>query len=173
MVRGMEMLRTVEKYCAPILIGMTLLLFAWAIANAGGLSPIIQATPQLASSSTSSFWQAFVPALTADVGFWATLSLNMCDFTRYAKSQRSQIVGQAIGLPACMALFGFISLAITSATIVIYGVAITDPLELLARIEGVVPQILSLAGLIIATLTTNIAANVVSVHHLPFDLLVS
>eukprot|EP00958_Prasinococcus_capsulatus_P000910 scaffold80_cov382-Prasinococcus_capsulatus_cf.AAC.17 len=106
--------------------------------------------------------QAFVPALTADVGFWATLSLNMCDFTRYANSQRSQLVGQAMGLPLCMAVFGFLSLAITASTIVIYGTAITDPLELLGRIPGVLPQTLTLAGLIIATLTTNIAANVVA-----------
>ena len=104
----------------------------------------------------------FFPSLTAMVGFWATLSLNIPDFTRYAKTQRDQVLGQAIGLPATMTLFAFIGVAVTSATTVIYGEAIWDPTVLVGRIGGLLTVGLSLFALIIATLSTNIAANVVS-----------
>ena len=93
---------------------------------------------------------------------WATISLNIPDFTRYAKSQRSQILGQAIGLPPTMAFFSFIGIAVTSATVVIFGEAIWDPIVLLSKFQSPVLIFISLVALIIATLTTNIAANVVS-----------
>ncbi|MGH2567351.1 MAG: cytosine permease, partial [Bacteroidota bacterium] len=104
----------------------------------------------------------FVPSLTGMVGFWATLSLNIPDFTRYAKSQRSQMIGQAIGLPPTMALFSFIGVAVTSATVIVFGEAIWDPVVLLSKFENPVIIFLSLVSLVVATLTTNIAANVVS-----------
>jgi NCS1 family nucleobase:cation symporter-1 len=108
------------------------------------------------------FWSFFFPALTAMIGFWATLSLNIPDFTRYARSQRDQVLGQAVGLPPTMALYSFIGVAVTSATITIYGKAIWDPVELLAEFRN--PWVLSIAmvSLCLATLATNIAANVVS-----------
>jgi NCS1 family nucleobase:cation symporter-1 len=96
------------------------------------------------------------------VGFWATLSLNIPDFSRYAKSQRAQIVGQAIGLPPTMGLYSFIGVAVTSATVLIFGEAIWDPVVLLAKFENPVVIVLALISLLVATLTTNIAANVVS-----------
>ena len=108
------------------------------------------------------FWQLFPAALTANVGYWATLSLNIPDFTRYARSQRSQALGQALGLPATMTAFAFIGVAVTSATIVIFGEAIWDPVALIARIGN--PPVIVFGALIvlIAQLTTNMAANVVS-----------
>jgi NCS1 family nucleobase:cation symporter-1 len=108
------------------------------------------------------FWKVFFPSLTAMVGFWATLSLNIPDFTRYARSQRDQVLGQAIGLPTTMMLFTFIGVAVTSATTVIFGEAIWDPTVLLGKMGGGVAVIVSLLALSVATLSTNIAANVVS-----------
>jgi NCS1 family nucleobase:cation symporter-1 len=108
------------------------------------------------------FWQLFPAALTANVGYWATLSLNIPDFTRYAQSQRSQAFGQALGLPATMTAFAFIGVAVTSATIVIFGEAIWDPVTLIARIGT--PPVIIFGALVVmlAQLTTNMAANVVS-----------
>jgi len=108
------------------------------------------------------FWDVFFPSLTAMVGFWATLSLNIPDFTRYARSQRDQILGQAIGLPTTMTLFAFIGVAVTSATVTIFGESIWDPTVLLGRMGGGMSVIISLFALSVATLSTNIAANVVS-----------
>jgi NCS1 family nucleobase:cation symporter-1 len=108
------------------------------------------------------FWQLFPAALTANIGYWATLSLNIPDFTRYARSQRSQALGQALGLPATMTAFAFIGVAVTSATIVIYGEAIWDPVALIARIGNPAVIIFGALIVLIAQLTTNMAANVVS-----------
>src|SRR5207245_2606490 len=97
------------------------------------------------------FWAFFFPALTANVGFWATLSLNIPDFSRYAYSQRDQVLGQALGLPTTMGLFAFIGVAVTSATIVIYGRAIWDPVELLAHFENPAVLIVAMFALCLAT----------------------
>ena len=99
--------------------------------NGGGLGAILRGSAKLQKGATP-FWTLFPAALTANVGYWATLSLNIPDFTRYAKSQRSQALGQALGLPGTMALFAFIGVAVTSATIVIFGKAIWDPVELIS-----------------------------------------
>jgi cytosine/uracil/thiamine/allantoin permease len=108
------------------------------------------------------FWLVFFPLLTAMIGFWSTLALNIPDFTRYARSQRDQILGQAIGLPTTMTLFSFIGIAVTAATVVVFGEAIWDPVDLLSRFQAPAVVAISLIGLTIATLTTNIAANVVA-----------
>ena len=108
------------------------------------------------------FWQLFPAALTANVGYWATLSLNIPDFTRYARSQRSQALGQALGLPATMTAFAFIGVAVTSATIVIFGEAIWDPVVLIARIGNAPVIVFGALVILLAQLTTNMAANVVS-----------
>jgi NCS1 family nucleobase:cation symporter-1 len=104
----------------------------------------------------------FLPSLTGVVGFWATLSLNIPDFTRYAKTQRDQVVGQAIGLPTTMALYSFIGVAVTSFTVVIFGHAIWDPVELLKTFDSKVTVVIAMGSIAVATLATNIAANVVS-----------
>jgi len=114
------------------------------------------------SDNPPAFWPMFFPQLTAMVGFWATLSLNIPDFTRFCKSQKDQAYGQLIGLPTTMTLFSFIGIAVTSATIVIYGNAIWDPILLVGKLGSTTAIVISLVALTIATLSTNIAANVVS-----------
>ena len=108
------------------------------------------------------FWQLFPAGLTANVGYWATLSLNIPDFTRYARSQRSQALGQALGLPATMTAFAFIGVAVTSATMVVFGEAIWDPVIVITRIGSVAVIIFGALVVMLAQLTTNMAANVVS-----------
>ncbi len=158
-LRGTESIKFLETWAAPFLIIMGLMLLGWAYSRAGGFGPILSQPSKLEGAA---FWSVFAPGLTAMVGFWATLSLNIPDFTRYAKSQRDQVLGQAIGLPATMILFSFIGVAVTSATKVIFGELIWDPVKLLARVGGPLVLFLAMLGLSIATLSTNLAANVVS-----------
>lgn len=162
--KGVETIRVLETWAAPFLIVMGLALLVWAYVKAGGFGDMLSTPSQFdpGQPKAGQFWKVFFPGLTAMVGFWATLSLNIPDFTRYAKSQRDQILGQAIGLPSTMTLFAFIGVAVTSATTVIYGEAIWDPTKLLGRMGGGVSVMVSLFALTIATLSTNIAANVVS-----------
>lgn len=162
--KGVESIRLLETLAAPFLIIMGLALLAWAYFKAGGFGTMLEAPSKFAPGGPKEgqFWQVFFPSLTAMVGFWATLSLNIPDFTRYAKSQRDQVLGQALGLPTTMTLFAFISVAVTSATVSIYGKAIWDPTILLGKMGGGIAVIISLFALSIATLSTNIAANVVS-----------
>lgn len=160
-LKGTEGIKVLESWSAPLLLLGGIALLVWAIRNGGGLGEILRGSVRLQQGSTP-FWTLFPAALTANVGYWATLSLNIPDFTRYAKSQRSQVLGQALGLPGTMALFAFIGVAVTSATIVIFGKAVWDPVELISRIGS--PPVIIFGALIIlaAQLTTNMAANVVS-----------
>ena len=159
-VKGIESIKWLESFGAPFLLLVGFGLLIWAYVNAGGFGPILDQPSKFATSGE--FWKFFIPALTGMVGFWATLSLNIPDFTRFAKSQKSQMLGQAIGLPPAMIIFSFIGIAVTSATVIIYGEAIWDPVTLLSKFENPIVVAISLVSLIIATLTTNIAANVVS-----------
>jgi NCS1 family nucleobase:cation symporter-1 len=159
-VKGIESIKWLESFGAPFLLLVGFGLLIWAYVNAGGFGPILDQPSKFTTSGE--FWKFFIPALTGMVGFWATLSLNIPDFTRFAKSQRSQMLGQAIGLPPSMIIFSFIGIAVTSATVIIYGEAIWDPVILLSKFENPIVVAISLVSLIIATLTTNIAANVVS-----------
>src|SRR5687767_10177221 len=158
---GLEGIRKLESWSAPLLLGGGVLLLGWAISRTGGLATTLDESVRLQKGSQP-FWTLFPAALTANVGYWATLSLNIPDFTRYAKSQRSQVLGQALGLPTTMTAFAFIGVAVTSATVVVFGEAIWDPVVLLTRIGN--PAIIILGALIVlvAQLTTNMAANVVS-----------
>ncbi|RMH16326.1 MAG: nitrate reductase [Acidobacteria bacterium] len=162
--RGIDSIKVLETWAAPFLIAMGLALLGWAWVRADGFGPMLEAPSQFAPGGPQEgrFWAVFFPALTGMVGFWATLSLNIPDFTRYARSQRDQILGQALGLPAFMILFSFIGVAVTSATVAIFGQPIADPTVLLGRMGGGVAVILSLIALSLATLSTNLAANVVS-----------
>lgn len=162
--RGVESIRVLESAAAPFLIVMGLALLLWAYVKAEGFGPMLSTPSQFAPGGAreGEFWQVFFPSLTAMVGFWATLSLNIPDFTRYAKSQRDQVLGQAIGLPTTMTLFAFIGVAVTSATTVIFGEPVWDPTVLLGKMGGGFSVVLSLLALTVATLSTNIAANVVS-----------
>jgi nucleobase:cation symporter-1, NCS1 family len=161
---GIDSIRFLLNIKAPLLLALGLALLAWAYVQADGFGPMLAQPSQFDSGGPKAgqFWSFFFPALTAMIGFWATLSLNIPDFTRYARSQRDQVLGQALGLPPTMALYSFIGVAVTSATITIYGKAIWDPVELLSQFRN--PWVLSIAmvSLCLATLATNIAANVVS-----------
>ena len=138
--------------------GWALALLAWAWARADGFGPMLDAPPTLTGDL---FFDLFFPSLTAMVGFWATLTLNISDFTRYAKDQRAQVLGQLSGLPTTMTLFAFIGVAVTSATIVIFGEAIWDPVVLVRRFDSPVLVFFAMVAVVIATLSTNAAANVV------------
>ncbi|MBA3467373.1 MAG: NCS1 family nucleobase:cation symporter-1 [Gemmatimonadaceae bacterium] len=162
-LKGTEGIKVLESWSAPLLLAGGAILLWWAVRNGGGLGNILRESERMqGSGSTANFWAVFPAALTANVGYWATLSLNIPDFTRYAKSQRSQALGQALGLPATMTAFAFIGVAVTSATIVIFGKAIWDPVELIGRIGGTGVIIFAALVVLAAQLTTNMAANVVS-----------
>ncbi len=158
--RGIDSIRFLEKLGAPFLIVIGLGLLIWAYVAAGGFGPMLSQPDKFAT--TGDFLRFFFPALTGMVGYWATLSLNIPDFSRYAKTQKDQMWGQALGLNTTMPLFAFIGVAVTSATVVIYGEEIWDPVAVLARFESVPVVVISMLALAIATLTTNLAANVVA-----------
>src|SRR6266487_6507359 len=160
-LKGTEGIKILESWSAPLLLGGGALLLLWAIRNGGGLGHILSESQKL-QKGHGLFWSIFPAALTANVGYWATLSLNIPDFTRYAKSQRSQALGQALGLPTTMTAFAFIGVAVTSATIVLFGQAIWDPVVLVSRIGSAPVIIFGALIVLLAQLTTNMAANVVS-----------
>jgi NCS1 family nucleobase:cation symporter-1 len=157
---GVESIRRLQGISAPILLGVGLLLLGWAYTSAGGFGPMLAAPSQFAN--TGEFLKFLIPALNGTVGFWATVSLNIPDFTRFARGQREQLIGQAIALPTTMTLYSFIGVAVTSATVIIYGQAIWDPVQLLSRFKSPVAVIVSLLAILLATLNVNIGANVVS-----------
>ena len=161
-LRGTEGIKALESWSAPLLLAGGALLLWWGLSHGGGLSRVLGESQRLQKSTGASFWALFPAALTANVGYWATLSLNIPDFTRYAKSQRSQALGQALGLPTTMTAFAFIGVAVTSATIVIFGEAIWDPVVLVSRIGSVGVIVFAALVVLAAQLTTNMAANVVS-----------
>jgi nucleobase:cation symporter-1, NCS1 family len=158
--RGIETIRFLQSVSAPLMLGVGLLLLFWITAKAGGLGPVLSAPGKF--HSAGAFLKFFIPSLTGMVGFWATVALNIPDFTRYAKSQRAQAVGQALGLPTAMTLYSFIGVAVTSASVVLFGEAIWDPVALLGRFHQPLVASIALVALLIATLNTNVAANVVS-----------
>lgn len=156
--RGIDGIRKLEKYSAPILVALTSCLLIWSCVKAGGFGHMLSLSSRL---SASEFWSVFFPSLTANISFWATVAINIPDFTRYAKSQKDQIIGQ-IGLPIFMGAFTFVGLAVTSSTKVIFGQVISDPIQLLGQIGGLTTRIIAILGISLAIITTNIAANVVA-----------
>jgi nucleobase:cation symporter-1, NCS1 family len=158
--RGMELVRRVERWAAPFVLVMTAILLVWAIGRANGLGPIISSGGKL--GDPGAFFKVFIPSLTATIGFWSTLSLNMPDFTRFGRSQREQAIGQAIALPSTMTVFAGMGIMITSATVLIYGKAISDPIELGGMFGNRLIVGVVMFTVVVATLAVNIAANVVS-----------
>jgi NCS1 family nucleobase:cation symporter-1 len=184
--RGMELVRKVERWAAPFVLVMTAILVWWAIDKANGLGPILSpghgldwstwgpvlgTTPAAIAErftmtgnglSGAAWWAAFIPALTATIGFWATLSLNMPDFTRYGRSQREQAIGQIVALPTTMTVFAAMGITITSATAIIYGAPIDEPITLVGKFDNRLVVAIATFTIVVATLAVNIAANVVS-----------
>ncbi|HTV05735.1 MAG TPA: NCS1 family nucleobase:cation symporter-1 [Acidobacteriaceae bacterium] len=158
--RGVESIRFLQSFSAPFMLLMSFLLLFWMLHKAGGFGPMLSTPSKF--KTTSSFLHFFFPALTAMVGYWATLSLNIPDFTRYAKNQDAQIVGQAFGLPVAMTLYSFIGIAVTSASTVVFGQAIWNPITLLGMFHQPLIAFLGLIALLVATLNVNIGANVVA-----------
>lgn len=161
---GIDSIRRLLSIKAPLLIILAIVLLVWAYQAAGGLGPLLSQPSAFdpGQAKAGQFWAFFFPALTGMIGFWATLSLNIPDFSRYARSQRDQIIGQSIGLPPSMALFAFIGVAVTSATVILYGHAVWDPVVVLTRFTNPFVLVIAMLALALATLATNIAANVVS-----------
>jgi NCS1 family nucleobase:cation symporter-1 len=158
--RGMDVLRRVERWAAPFVLIMTAALVWWAIDAADGLGPIMNAPGQL--HSFGAFFPKFMPALTGVIAFWSTLSLNMPDFTRFGRSQREQVIGQAVALPSTMTVFAGMGILITSASAVVFGKAESQPMELARHFHSPVIVAIAMFTVIVATLAVNIAANTVS-----------
>ncbi len=164
-LRGMESIKFLETWGAPFLLAVAVALFVWAWVRVGGIGPMLEPPTEDTLAGTevrAGLGAVFGAGLTSAVAFWGTMALSIPDFSRFARSQRDQIVGQTIGLPPTMAVFAFIGAAVTSATAVIFGTRIADPIELLSRVGGPVMVVIAMLGLAVATLTTNIAANVVA-----------
>ena len=159
-LRGIKTIRLLQGITAPFLLFIGLALLLWARNKAGGFGPMLSAPSKF--QTFGEFFAFFVPALTGVVGFWATVALNIPDFTRFAQSQRAQIVGQALGLPATMTFYSFIGIAVTSATVVIFGQPLWNPVDVLSRLENPLAVVVAMVGLLLATLNVNVAANVVS-----------
>jgi NCS1 family nucleobase:cation symporter-1 len=160
---GIEGVKWFESLSAPLLLGGSIALLIWGFVAGGGVGNVFSTSVEL-QQGNAPFWALFFPSLAANVGYWITLSLNIPDFTRYAKTQRSQVIGQALGLPLTMTAFSFIGIAVTAATVVVFGKAIWDPVVLVTRLTSGIPLLLILAMFVIAIaqISTNMAANVVS-----------
>jgi NCS1 family nucleobase:cation symporter-1 len=159
-MRGIRTIKFLQGITAPFLLVIGVALLAWAVVKAGGFGTMLAAPSKF--HTFGEFFHFFVPSLTGVVGFWATVALNIPDFTRYARSQRSQMLGQALGLPTTMTFYSVIGVAVTSATAIIFGQAIWDPVQVLARLGNPVAVVIAMLALLLATLNVNVAANLVS-----------
>jgi nucleobase:cation symporter-1, NCS1 family len=173
--RGMSSIDAMQKIAAPILAVLCAAVLVWSIQVAGGVDVLFASTGRLAQAAHgvrtatatgtltgTKFWTTFLAAVTANVGAWATMSLNISDITRYVKSQRAQVWGQALGLPLSMSSFALVGLLATTASVMAYGIAISNPMDLVQRLPGAWPRLVAAFGLLIATLSTNLAANLLA-----------
>jgi nucleobase:cation symporter-1, NCS1 family len=153
---GMESIKWMETLSAPLLLVCGFALLGWAIVRGGGLGHV------MSQPATKPLSETFAIGLTSGVSFWATLALNIPDFSRYARSQRDQVIGQALAMPTSMTLFAFIGVAATAASAIAFGAPIADPTVLATKFDSRLVVGIAMFGLALATLSTNIAANVVS-----------
>src|SRR5690349_3661543 len=162
--RGMNLLRAVENWAAPFVLVMTAILLVWMVYEAGGIGFLLHEPDKF--STLGEFWAIFIPSLTAMIGFWATLSLNMPDFTRFGRSQREQALGQVVALPTTMTLFAAMGVIITSAAAIVFphmpAADLWDPVKLVGQFSQPLVVAISMFTVVVATLAVNIAANVVS-----------
>jgi NCS1 family nucleobase:cation symporter-1 len=158
-IRGAESIKRLEALAAPLLLIVAVGLLLWAL-------PKISVSEVLATPATrpegAPVFGYFMGGLTAMVGFWATLSLNIPDFSRYARTQRSQVIGQIIGLPLTMFLFAGLGVVLTAASVELTGEVISDPINLIGRIDNDFLVVIAMLMIILATISTNTAANIVS-----------
>jgi NCS1 family nucleobase:cation symporter-1 len=159
-MRGVRTIQFLQGITAPFLLVIGVALLAWAVVKARGFGTMLAAPSKF--RTFGEFFHFFVPSLTGVVGFWATVALNIPDFTRYARSQRAQMLGQALGLPTTMTFYAFIGVAVTSATAIIFGQAIWDPVQVLVRLGNPIAVVIAMLALLLATLNVNVAANLVS-----------
>jgi len=158
-IRGSESIKWLEALAAPLLLVVAIGLLVWAAPRVSMAELLAQPANRPADAS---FIAHFMAALTAMVGFWATLSLNIPDFSRYARTQRSQVIGQIIGLPLTMLLFAGLGVVLTAASMDLVGETVSDPINLIGRIDSPVWVVLAMLMIILATISTNTAANIVS-----------
>jgi nucleobase:cation symporter-1, NCS1 family len=158
--RGVESIRRLQAFGAPFMLIMAAALLIWVRIKAGSFGTMLSTPSQF--HSTGAFLHVFFPSLTAMVGYWATLALNIPDFTRYSRSQSAQSWGQAFGLPVAMMLYTFVGIAVTSASAVLFGHAVWNPIELIGLFHQPVVAFIGLIAILVATLNVNIGANVVS-----------
>ncbi|MBC2582368.1 NCS1 family nucleobase:cation symporter-1 [Clostridium sp. DJ247] len=162
--KGPEAIKFMEAWAAPILGVISIALMIWAYSSVAalgkGISDILSIAPN--SDKSVSFWKVFLAGLTANIAFWSTLSLNIPDFSRFAKSQKAQFRGQLLGLPLTMIAFAFVGVFVTGATKIIYGEFLWNPVDVISKMNSPIAAILGAIGIIIATLTTNISANAVA-----------
>ena len=158
--RGVESIRHLQAFGAPFMFVMAVALIVWVRMRAGSFGSMLSTPSQF--HSTHAFLDVFFPSLTAMVGYWATLALNIPDFTRFSKSQSAQAWGQAFGLPVAMTLYTFVGIAVTSASAVLFGHPIWDPIELLGAFHQPVVAFVALIAILVSTLSVNIGANVVA-----------
>jgi len=163
--KGSESIKWMEAWGAPILIGVGFLVIFWAVYAAGSISTLLAATDRIAAApgtAKASFAALFLPSLNGMIAFWATIALNIPDFTRYAKSQKDQITGQLLGLPTTMAFYAFVGVFGTLGSIIVFNRAIWNPAELIDAFHSPILSIFGGFVIFLATITTNIAANVVA-----------
>jgi NCS1 family nucleobase:cation symporter-1 len=158
--RGINALRRFENWAAPLVTVAFTALLAYMLVRAGGLGPILRSDGSLGWGAH--FWPVFWPSLMAMIAFWATLSLNMPDFTRFSRGQRQQVWGQLLGLPTTMSYIAIVSILVTSGTMVVYHAQIWDPVTLTTKFSSAVIVVIGLIMVILATMSVNVAANVVS-----------
>ncbi|UWZ83672.1 NCS1 family nucleobase:cation symporter-1 [Occallatibacter riparius] len=158
--RGVDTIRRLQAFGAPFMFVIAAVMLIWVRAKAGSFGEMLSTPSQF--HSTREFMAVFIPSLTGMVGYWATLALNIPDFTRYSKSQSAQSWGQAFGLPVAMALYAFVGIAVTSASSVLFGHAVWNPIELIGMFHQPVVAFIAMIAILIATMNINIGANVVS-----------
>jgi len=158
--RGVESIRFLQGFGAPFMFVMAAALLIWVRVKAGSFGSMLSTPSRF--HTWREFAPVFFPTLTGMVGYWATLALNIPDFTRYSKSQGAQIVGQGFGLPVAMTLYTFVGIAVTSASVMIFGEPVWNPITLIARFGQPWIAFIALIAILVATLNVNIGANVVS-----------
>ena len=157
-MRGPQAIGKLAQIAAPTLAICAVLLFIWGLDAAHGIGPMLSGQ---ATIHGPAFWYVFFPSVIGVISFWATMALNIPDYTRYATSQRAQILGQIWSMPLAMAIFAFIGITVTSVTKSLYGVPLWNPIDLIVKFP---PVVVVLGGIVVilSSVTINVGANVMA-----------